>query len=117
MSSTLRSLSLGVAILAAAACSRNQPYVEVDPDTPTVLVVENQAFPDMTIYVLEGSRRVRLGTVIGNTTTRFTLPRYLVRSLTPLRFQADPIGSSRAPVSDELTVSPGDEVVLRIPPT
>ncbi|MBL8988490.1 MAG: hypothetical protein JNJ80_19615, partial [Gemmatimonadetes bacterium] len=61
-------------------------------------------------------RRVRLGTVTGNSTNRFTLPKYLIRTLTSLRFQADPIGSNRAPVSDEITVSPGDQVTLRIPP-
>lgn len=107
----LLALSLGL-----AACSRNRVDTEIDPDAPTVLRVENQAFPDMTIYAIEGSRRVRLGTVTGNTTSKFTLPKYLVRTLTTLRFQADPIGSNRAPVSDEITVSPGDEVTLRIPP-
>jgi hypothetical protein len=34
-----------------------------------------------------------------------------------LSFQADPIGSSGAPISEEITVSEGDEVGLRIPPT
>lgn len=116
MSSRIRTLLVLVAVALAAGCSRNRADVAVDPDAPTVLVVENQAFPDMTIYVLEGSRRVRLGMVTGNSTVRFTLPRYLVRTIVPLRFQADPIGSNRAPVSDEITVVPGDEVVLRIPP-
>lgn len=116
MSLTMRSFVMLAGVAVAAACSRNRPDVAVDPDAATVLVVENQAFPDMTIYVLEGARRVRLGMVTGNSTVRFTLPRYLVRTIVPLRFQADPIGSSRAPVSDEITVVPGDEVVLRIPP-
>jgi hypothetical protein len=36
--------------------------------------------------------------------------------LTSLRFLADPIGSNRTPISEEITVEVGDEVVLRIPP-
>ncbi len=99
-----------------SGCGRNRVETAIDPDTPTVLIVENQAFPDMTIYVIEGVRRIRLGMATGHARTKFTLPKYLVRSITPVRFQADPIGSNRAPISDEITVTPGDEVVLRIPP-
>jgi len=40
----------------------------------------------------------------------------LVSGLTPLRFVADPIGGNRASVSQEITVAPGDTVVLMIPP-
>jgi len=101
---------------AVSGCGRNRAETAIDPDAPTILVVDNQAFPDMTIYVLEGSRRVRLGMATGNARTRFTLPKYLVRNITSVRFQADPIGSNRAPISDQITVTPGDEVTLRIPP-
>ena len=107
---------LVIMAVAGSGCNRNRVETEVDPNAATLLVVDNQAFPDMTIYALEGGRRVRLGLAGGNSQTKFTLPKYLVRNLTSIRFQADPIGSSRAPVSDEITVSPGDEVTLRIPP-
>jgi hypothetical protein len=40
----------------------------------------------------------------------------MVSGLTPLRFIADPIGGRRASVSQEITVSPGDTVVMTIPP-
>jgi hypothetical protein len=33
-----------------------------------------------------------------------------------LRFIADPIGGARPSVSEEITVAPGDSVVLTIPP-
>ncbi len=108
---------LAVTLAGSAGCHRNEVVTEVDPSTPTILVVDNQAFNDMAIYVLEGGRRVRLGLAIGNSQTKFTLPKYLVRALTSLRFMADPIGGSRTPVSDEITVSPGEEIALRIPPS
>jgi hypothetical protein len=37
--------------------------------------------------------------------------------LTQLRFIADPIGSTRASVSEEITVAPGDTVMMTIPPS
>lgn len=116
MKNPMKYALVAVMTMAAAGCNRNRAEIDVDPNVATILIVDNQAFPDMTIYAIEGGRRVRLGLAGGNTRTRFTLPKYLVRSLTMLRFQADPIGSARAPVSDEILVSPGDEVMLRIPP-
>jgi predicted small lipoprotein YifL len=113
---TIRALVIGLLVAGVAACGRRGPETGIDPDAATVVVVDNQAFPDMTIYVYEGARRVRLGIAGGLKQTRFTLPRYLVRTLTAIRFQADPIGSSRTPFSNEIQVSPGDQVTLRIPP-
>ena len=101
----------------ASACSRNKnPDEMAEPVPPTRLRVENQAFLDMTIYVYRSSQRIRLGTATGNSVTRLTIPANLIFGATPLRFQADPIGGSRAPISSEITVAPGDEVVLTIPP-
>lgn len=110
---------LGVACLVlAGACARtNDPNEMVEPVPPTRLRVENQAFLDMTIYVYRSSQRVRLGIATGNSTTRLTIPANLIFGATPLRFQADPIGGNRASVSQEISVSAGDEVTLTIPPS
>jgi len=109
-------LSFAMLAIGAVACSKNRAVTSTDPNAPTYLVVDNQAFPDMTIYVLEGGRRIRLGLANGHSQVRFQIPTYLIRGLTTLRFQADPIGSNITPVSDDITVEPGDEVTLRIPP-
>jgi hypothetical protein len=83
----------------------------------TVLKVENQGFPDMNIFVLpEGSNRVRLGTVTGTSNAYFTIPDYLLRGVRELRFQALPIATPRGPVTQSISVSPGDTIVLTIPP-
>jgi hypothetical protein len=103
--------------LTVAGCShRSAPEPEAGPPARTTVRVENQGFADMNIYVLSGGQRIRLGLATGNTTTTFTIPSYLVGGLTPLRFLADPVGGRRSPVSDEITVKPGDQVVLTIPP-
>ena len=106
-------------VLAAlgTGCSQNKSSDQAAEPTPvTRLRVQNQAFLDMTIYVYRGPQRLRLGTANGNSTTRFTIPSSLIFGATPLRFQADPIGSNRASISEEITVQPGDEVTLLIPP-
>lgn len=114
-----RTAMLGAALWVAMLSGCRPP---MDPDTvaepvpPTRLRVENQAFLDMTIYVYRSSQRIRLGQASGNATTRFTIPANLIFGSTPLRFQADPIGGSRTPLSQEISVSPGDEVMLTIPP-
>lgn len=81
----------------------------------TIVSVDNRAFLDMTIYVLDGTQRVRLGTANGSTVTHLTIPPHLVRGGAPLRFICDPIGSDRTPISDEIVVEPGDNVSLFIP--
>jgi hypothetical protein len=109
-------LLLACIALASASSMNKNPDEAAEPVPPTRLRVENQAFLDMTIYVYRSSQRVRLGTATGNSVTRLTIPANLIFGATALRFQADPIGGNRAPISSEITVAPGDEVVLTIPP-
>jgi hypothetical protein len=80
--------------------------------------VDNQAFPDMAIYVIESSgMRSRIGTATGNTVTTLRIPSRLLGGVRSLRFQADPIGGNRAPISEEITLVPGEVITLTIPPT
>lgn len=101
-----------VALLAACASLRNAP-ASTAPQTS--LKVDNQAFLDMTIYVMRGPERVRLGLARGASTSTFVIPADVLLPAT-LRFVADPIGSSRASISEEISVSPGDQVGIQIPP-
>jgi hypothetical protein len=88
-----------------------------EPEPATVLEVDNQATLDMTIYVVRSSgARERLGMATAHSRTRLRIPSRLMFGLTPLRFMADPIGGSATPVTQEITVQPGDTVVLQIPP-
>lgn len=107
-------------ILLLAGCHSTARSDEASPapeQTSATLQVENRAFSDMTVYVIDGVQRQRLGVARGNATTSFTLPDRLVRRGTgSLRFFCDPIGGRGLPVSEEIAVSPGDEVELIIPP-
>jgi hypothetical protein len=101
--------------LAAAGCygtGKNAPT----PVERTTVRVENRGFLDRDIYVVRSGQRIRIGTVTGNSTATLTIPASVVGAVTALRFIADPIGAARPPVTEEITVSPGDQVVLMIPP-
>lgn len=107
----------GVAAGAMGGC-RTAPREQVAPGTAATLQVQNQGFADMTIYVLrDGIQRVRLGLSTGNTTQLFTIPADIIAGAGTLRFIADPVGGRRAPISDEISVRPGDKVTLIIPPS
>jgi hypothetical protein len=111
--------ALAAGAVSGAACARPAragARGAREPQEATTVRVQNQNFLDMNIYVVRGGVRARLGTVTGNSTARFTIPVSYVQSLTSLRFLADPIGARRAPISEEITVSPGDEVTLTLPP-
>jgi hypothetical protein len=98
------------------ACTRSRSARPPAAVEPAYVRISNQSWLDMNVYVLRSSQRIRLGTVGANQTQRFRLPQNLIFGATPLRFMADPIGSSRTAQSFEIVVSPGDEVTLTIPP-
>jgi hypothetical protein len=119
MSKTMRML-LTVAVVAgsvsmsACGAARQGPR---GTDPPTMVQVENQSFLDNNIYLItSGGARIRLGTATGNSSTTMRIPATYVFGGTELRFLADPIGSQRTPISQSITVFPGDNVKLIIPP-
>jgi hypothetical protein len=115
----MKSTSLVVAILlaGAAACSTfSRGSGTADQNPPTVVEVDNQGFQDMDVYAVRSGQRWRLGLATGSSKTKLTIPGSMVNGLTPLRFVADPIGGKRPSVSQEITVAPGDTVVMTIPP-
>ena len=109
----LRWLLVAATIAFFPACASSRNYEE---RPRTFVEVDNQALADMTVYVFRGAQRVRLGLATGLRKTRFTIPQGIVFVSTTLRFQADPVGGSATPVSEEISVTEGEEVVLRIPP-
>ena len=113
----IRSIFFALLLLGVSACTAfSRGSTASDQNQPTVVQVENQGFLDMTVYAARSGQRVRLGIANGASKTNLTIPSTLVSGVTPLRFIADPIGGNRASVSQEITVAPGDTVVMTIPP-
>ena len=97
------------------ASSQATEGTEETNEVRTTIRVENRSFYDHSVFVVRSGQRRRLGSITGGATRTFTIPSYLVEGSGVLRFQADPVGSSRAPISQEISVFPGDQVFLIIP--
>jgi hypothetical protein len=82
-------------------------------ELPTLLSVENRHWSNVTVYVLRGGARARIGTVTSMRTETFVIPAVLVGSVVELRLIADPVGSEPY-VSDPVTVGPGERIDFRL---
>jgi hypothetical protein len=103
-----------LSLSSAAACVRStKPAPE---QVPTFLRVENQALQDATVYVWQSSSRLRLGRVGSLSTVTLRIPSSQIFGPTPLRFQLDFLAGNRTPLTEQITVIPGDTVVLQVPP-
>lgn len=102
--------------LGTTSCASSGTNAAAAQEEPTTVVVDNQSMMDMNIYVWRSAQRLRLGTATAVSKTRFKIPTGIIHGMTTVRFQADPIGATRAPISEEITLNEGDEVGLRIPP-
>ena len=98
------------------ACGGGSPADGAAPEQRTVLRIENDNFSDMRIYVWRNSQRIRIGIATAKSVTTIPLNRTIVVGIQTLRFEADPIGGRTSAVSEQITVTPGEEIVLRIPP-
>lgn len=113
----LKKAVLGIA--AAAALSACAPAAErAAQNTPvksqTKLVVENNNWLDVAVYLVRGSTRARLGTVGSMTSEQFTIPDAYVLGVSDIVVQADPIGSTTTYVSPPIQVFPGARVNLSV---
>jgi hypothetical protein len=101
-------------VLAPAACVHNAK--NAPEELPTFLRVDNQALNDATVYVWQNSARVRLGRVSSLSSATMRIPASQIFGPTPLRFQLDFLAGPRTPLTESITVVPGDTVVLQVPP-
>ncbi|MFN8573567.1 MAG: hypothetical protein U0132_16045 [Gemmatimonadaceae bacterium] len=107
---------LAVASPAQAATVGADTVSAVRDSASTTVEVRNQAWLDAVVYAVRDGATYRLGIATGNTTSKFTLPKYLDRGLYSLRFVIHPIGARGNTLSDEVMVSHGDALELTIPP-
>jgi len=105
-----------VLTLPTAGCHRR----DTTPATPLAeiaVTVENQNFLDMDVFVVRGGQRVRLGMVPGLTTRILMVRPDLVGYSAEVQFEVHPIGGRANPISETMTVRPGDVIHLTIPPS
>jgi hypothetical protein len=102
-------------IVLAGACHR-PAGAPLNPRAEVAVKVENQNFLDMDVFLIRGGQRIRLGMVPGLSSRILMVRPELVGYGTELRFELHPIGGRSNPISETITVRPGDVIQLRIPP-
>jgi hypothetical protein len=75
--------------------------------------VQNDSWLDGVVYLVNGSARVRLGTVTGLGHQTFRIKGGLISS-NSARLLVDPIGASRGYLTDAITVMPGQRIELKV---
>jgi len=101
--------ALGGCAPAAESVANNAPI-----KSQTKLVVENNNWQDVAVYLLRGTSRARLGTVGSMTKEQFTIPDSYVLGVAEITVQVDPVGSSASYVSPPIQVFPGARVSLSV---
>jgi hypothetical protein len=109
-------LTAVVLSLAAGGCHRGAFANAPEGTQGSVgLVVQNQNFYDMDVYVVSEGVATRVGDVTGNSTARFRLDPSFFPS-NELRVVATPVGGNGRAFSGPLNVSPGQSIVFTIAP-
>src|SRR6266498_5417300 len=112
----MRAFPLLLLTLAAAACHRGA-VAPINPQAEVAVSVENQNFADMNVFLIRGGQRIRLGTVPGLSTRILMVRPELIGYGTEVQFELHPIGGRGNPITERISVRPGDVITLRIPPS
>jgi hypothetical protein len=104
-----------VAAAALGACAPAAEHARLgNPESQTTLIVKNNNWQEVVIYMVRGATRARLGSVAGMGSARFRLSDTMVSNAGDVRIMADPIGSTRSYTSPVIDVLPGAEVELQV---
>jgi hypothetical protein len=102
-------------VVCVTACHR-RAGAPINPQAEVAVNVENQNFLDMNVFLIRGGQRIRLGMVPGLSSRVLMVRPELIGYGADLRFEVHPIGGRSNPISETITVRPGDVVQLTIPP-
>jgi hypothetical protein len=102
---------VGTLLLVTACGARRGPDRAAADDFS--VVVENQNYLDVVVFAFRDLSSTRLGSVSGLSSATLRIPGHLV-VLGEIRLLVDPIGSPVAYLTDEIMVSPGDVITLRV---
>ena len=115
---SLRTGLLTAALFAAVSAGACAPLAQArGPEGigqgQTELLVENNNWQDMALYLLRAGTKVRVGTVPSFSKVSIPLSGALIGA-GEIQLLADPIGSSRRFVTEPIAVQPGQQVRFRL---
>ena len=108
---------LSAALIAASALSACAPHSGRAGQlqrVQTTLMVENNNWMDMTVYVVRDGLRSRVGSVTSFTRSRFVLTPAMIGGVGEIRLLADPLGSNQQFLSEPILVNEGQQVRFRV---
>jgi chromosome condensin MukBEF MukE localization factor len=110
----LRTFFLLVSSGLAIGCgSRRAPIARQEP---AHVEVDNRTLVDRVVFAIEGGRRIRLGIVTANTTSRLRIPDAMVGLGREVQFVTTTIGRDRTASSEQMFVRPGEVVQVLVVP-
>lgn len=113
MKISLIRVALLLLVTGTASCAprRSSPYSGSGRRSSVTLRVDNRHWADMTITVVRGGARARLGQVSTNGDQTFRLPRGMDAPGISVYFEADPVGSNHVYRSPLVALGPEDSYV------
>ncbi len=111
-------LLTGLAGFVATGCSRNRVEEGMATEETATVQVENDNVFSMKISVVRApsGAEYRLGTAPGMTKSDFQIPRSLLTGVADVTFSITPLSGGHPRFTRTITVSPGEQLILRIPP-
>jgi hypothetical protein len=113
----MRALALAVALSGPAAACHRPAVASVNPQAEVAVSVNNQNFLDADIFIVRGTQRIRLGMVPGLSSRVLMVRPELIGYTQDVRFEVHQIGGRGDPITETISVRPGDVVHLTIPPS
>lgn len=109
VSRSSRAAALAATLVLSLGCSPKHGLRRQENDTIVIRVANNHPL-DVTVYAVNQSMRVRLGTVSTASSQRFFLALHTINPSGELRLLADPVGSRRSTLSEPIQVFAGQTV-------
>ena len=97
----------------AACSSKRVTALGAAEQSPHTVMVRNDNWMDVVVYVIRSGMRHRIGTVSGLSSATLGLQQGLLVDGT-VRLQVDPIGSKVSYTTDPVHVAPGQRAELRV---
>ena len=104
-------------VLAVTGLACHRPAAApLNPRAEVAVTVDNQNFLDMDVFIIRGGQRLRLGMVPGLSSRILMVRPELIGYGTEVQFEVHPIGGRGNPITETISVRPGDVIHLTIPP-
>ena len=105
--------ALAALTIDVTACATKQGPSTLPAPEKTAVTVKNNNWLDVDVFVVRGSSRSRVGSVIGMGTGTFRVPSDFAPDGV-LQLMVDPVGSNGTYVTDRIVVTSGQRVELTV---